>query len=382
MFDFSNISSNKLEKFIFLISPLMYLSLFVFILLQVFERSILSLELHAPFDKVYNLIRVIWILIYLFKIILFRVEKRELICFFLFISFSYISKRINQSYFLYDCFFVPMFLASFVDIKKIIYLFFSIFIIGTLSIIILDFLGFFPKLVSFRGSDIRYNLGFCHPNSLGLMIMVIAMTYVIAIKKLKIFSTIFLLLLSLFCYKIPNSFSSTFSILLLTVCTFLSTNRQVISFFEKIKKVHFVVIFLFILFLLIIYLVGYYANNINFKLLFTGEIGARFILGYKGFIDVGLSLFGKTVNVDYPIDSVYYFLPIYWGILPTIMYFGLYLFFVINAFSKKDYKLFLIQCIVLLYGISEAIIVSPIFMFIYFVDGLTNKQLLLRKKLN
>ena len=153
-----------------------YIAITVFLSLYAIERTTFSSVYNfSYFSSVTKILRYFIFSIGLFGCFLYESKLKTVLCTVFFIV-SYITHKFSGSYFLFDLFFIPIFLSKIVDFNTIVKIFFYVIVIAVITTVFLDIYEVLPqKSFGTRGKFVRYNLGFAHPNSLGLMFMLLGM---------------------------------------------------------------------------------------------------------------------------------------------------------------------------------------------------------------
>lgn len=290
---------------------------------------------------------------------------------------SFFIYKNSHNLFLYDLFLFPLFITKCINKIKVYHLVFYTYLTSIFVTILLHTIGVLPHFDFFRENTVRYSLGFIHPNSLGLMCVLVAMLFFLIIRKITVFNLLFFVFLSLFCYLIPNSISASFLIFLLLILNVFCNYIHLEDYSVGKKNILFLSICFFIFFLFFVVLLigttGYGEGVIKF---FPGELWARFSMGNDAFHKYGLSLWGKQDILNSTIvDSAYYFLILVKGIIPTFIYVLFFILAVKKCIDKNDTRLLLIQLVVLIYGLSECVICFPELMFAFFsLSNLSNEK--------
>lgn len=210
-------------------------------------------------------------------------------------------------------------------------------------------------------TKIRYSFFFVHPNVFAAYVFwTITMYYYLNFDKLNILSYIYTFLLALFIYVFPNSKTSALIIMLLIVLTIFKK-----KFRKNINvKLVFVIVFLFCL-LCLVFIEKPIVRTID------NILTTRITLGRIIYENYGIHLFGANIqnsvkiaiiNGQYYnnikiIDSMYYTLLFNYGIISVVI-FAWCLFK--HKFVKNEDLFFVL---VLMYGITETICLSPIIAF-------------------
>lgn len=371
----------NLRHFINFIPIMTYGILAVFILLFIVHRTTIpngyNLYWFEPFT---NGLRVT---LFLFGVISCYGEGRWklLICFCYFIL-SYVTYKYGHSWVLFDLFFIPLFLSKKLNLNIVIDIFFYLILIGTIVTIMLDLSDCLPKfsINYYKEKQIRYNLGFSHPNSLGLMIMLISMILVLKVKKMNFWCLGSLFALCSLCLILPKSYSSAviiFCLSLFSVWKFIFQNFR----FEVSKRIIYVLAIGVITLVIIGTYVAaftdvfkYVLNNLPQSLL------SRFVFGEKAFTQFGLSVFGQDYHpvgttailngadpsTYFVVDCLYFYLPIFVGIVPSLVYLLLFCRAAWISINSENYTLLFILTMISIYSVSEFLVIFPLFMFAYF----------------
>ncbi|SKA62330.1 hypothetical protein SAMN02745213_01242 [Succinivibrio dextrinosolvens DSM 3072] len=356
-------------------------SIVIMLFVHIFECSTFCLSFStASFDLLLLISRVVMVLSFLSIEYLSGFKTKRLACFIIFIVLSVLFHLYADTWNLFDFFFLPLFFSNYFSYNKLINIIFYTFVVSILCVIFLFSIKLIPTANYHRGFILRRSLGFGHPNTLGLMLMLVSMVLVLKARMISFCIKLLLFFFAIFIFVIPNSYTSGILVLLLLLLVCFIEN------FEKsLRKVNNDATFLlFVLFLIalisLVYLVAF--TNI-FRDLFVslpGSSWARFELGRDAFYKYGLSLWAQNIPIsDDPahyliIDCTYFNIPIVKGIIPFFVYMGVYIFSVRDCIKYQNVRLFIIQCIVLIYGISENFLYYPIFMFIFLVNKNSNQE--------
>lgn len=309
-------------------------------------------------------------------------SKMKLIICFCYYILSYETYKHGHSWVLFDLFFVPLFLSKKLNLSIVINIFFYLILIGTIVTITLDLFDFLPKFPSgfFKEHQIRYNLGFSHPNSLGLMFMLISMLLVLKVKKMNFWCVLVLAILCSLCVILPKSYSSTtiiFFLTLFSVCKIIFQNFS----FDVSRRI----IYFFAFGVLACVIIGTYVAAFTdvLKDLLTNlpqSLSGRFVFGAKAFYQFGFSVFGQEYNpvgtgailkgadpsTYFVVDCLYFFLPVFVGIVPSLVYLFLFCRGVWFSVNRGNYALLFILIMISVYSVSEYLVIFPLFMFAYF----------------
>lgn len=385
----SNINNSKNQKCGLidkkLIKPaLLYILIGIWIFMKVFEGSnyiIAFPDLSPKIAFFSNVFCIVFAVYFLFYWIVADRKKLKLFLFFAFGSFAISSYILSHTLFLYDIFFIPLFLFSFLEQRKIFFVFFASVLLATTTVVLLNYSDILHSpIVNYREGQIRYSYGFMHPNTLGFMVVILCICFVTAKKKFVLFDLIVLLSASVFCYYYPNSFTSTF-VLCLIAATLLTAT--ILNFLLKFKILKMLLCFLSIAALILIVLfVFYHTFTDSFQSFIDkmpGAIKARFYFNRIAYDRYGLSIFGTPMRIIlgyqqqvlgikepyFTVDCAYFFAMIQYGIINFAAYLVMVLLCIIKSFKNNNlFAAFL--CLILgLYGVSETVVLSPLCMVVY-----------------
>ena len=351
-----------------------YIAITVFLSLYAIERTTFSSVYNfSYFSSVTKILRYFIFSIGLFGCFLYESKLKTVLCTVFFIV-SYITHKFSGSYFLFDLFFIPIFLSKIVDFNTIVKIFFYVIVIAVITTVFLDIYGVLPqKSFGTRGKFVRYNLGFAHPNSLGLMLMLLGMLFVLKVKKLTFDHLLVPILLGIICVVVPNSYTSAYVLFMLAFVLCLIIRFQNCNLTIANQRILFVTLFVvFISIIVSVYFLSFsdYFKDYLHKLPETLHI--RFCFGAEAYIKYGLSIFGQPYSPKdtYPgffiVDSTLFYLPVFIGIVPSIIYMLLVSRAVWLSIKCNNFVLLVVQFLIFIYSISEYIVIYPLFMFAYF----------------
>ena len=351
-----------------------YIAITVFLSLYAIERTTFSSVYNfSYFSSVTKILRYFIFSIGLFGCFLYESKLKTVLCTVFFIV-SYITHKFSGSYFLFDLFFIPIFLSKIVDFNTIVKIFFYVIVIAVITTVFLDIYEVLPqKSFGTRGKFVRYNLGFAHPNSLGLMLMLLGMLFVLKVKKLTFDHLLVLVLLGIICVVVPNSYTSAYVLFMLAFVLCLIIRFQNCNLTTATQRILFVtLIVIFISIIVSVYFLSFSDYFKNFLHKLPETLHARFCFGAEAYIKYGLSIFGQPYSPKdtYPgyfiVDSTLFYLPVFIGIVPSIIYMLLVSRAVWLSIKCNNFVLLVVQFLIFIYSISEYIVIYPLFMFAYF----------------
>ena len=359
----------NLKKSTAVLTIVSYIAIVVFLSLYAVDRTTFSrIYNFSNFEFVTDLLRYFIFSIGLVSCFLYESKLKTALCTVYFIV-SFVTHKFSGSYFLFDLFFIPIFLSRIVTFSGVVKIFFYVLVITAISAVLLDIYEVLPQ-ASFgtRGKFVRHNLGFAHPNSLGLMLMLLGMLFVLKVKHLTFDHLLLPVLLGFICIVVPNSYSSayvlfTLAFLLCLIIRFQNCNLTIVA--QRRFFVTLMIIFICIIALVYFLSFSEYFKDFIHKL--PGTLLSRLSFGAEAFRKYGFSLFGQPYfPKDTVVDSILFYLPIFIGIVPSIIYLLLVGRAVWLSIKSNNFVLLVIQFLIFIYSISEYIVIYPFFMFAYF----------------
>ena len=351
-----------------------YTAITVFLSFYAIERTTFSSVYNfSYFSSVTKILRYFIFSIGLFGCFLYESKLKTVLCTVFFIV-SYITHKFSGSYFLFDLFFIPIFLSKIVDFNTIVKIFFYVIVIAVITTVFLDIYEVLPqKSFGTRGKFVRYNLGFAHPNSLGLMLMLLGMLFVLKVKKFTFDHLLVLVLLGIICVVVPNSYTSAYVLFMLAFVLCLIIRFQNCNLTIANQRILLVTLFVvFISIIVSVYFISFSDYFKNFLHKLPETLHFRFRFGAEAYIKYGLSIFGQPYypKDTYPgffiVDSTLFYLPVFIGIVPSIIYMLLVSRAVWLSVKYNNFVLLVVQFLIFIYSISEYIVIYPLFMFAYF----------------
>lgn len=286
------------------------------------------------------------VLLSLFEIFYIKFNRKLFTTFIsiLFVSFVIFLSNTDDNLFIYSL--IALFFID-TDNKDMIKCFFITSLCMYIFTIVLNQFGIIASNDALRSSDlnstVRYSLGFGHVNSVFLYYLPIAYSFYYLFSDKK-YTKIIILLSTIVLFLLSNCRTGfVFSILFILV-SFINPEK-ISMFLRKYSKYLFFTLTIVSIVCAVIF--GTTKSNI-FNQLLSGRLYNAFYYIEKGYM---FSLFGSGVKLTLPLDNFYINLLVTRGI---IIYF-FYLFLYQKGTSLvKDYKLIIIICFFLLYGMSEA----------------------------
>ncbi len=338
------------------------------------------------------LLRGIIVLLTLTHIIIQKeIKLRIILTMIIYAIIVILSYRSAHTWFLFDTLFIALFWGNELNYSRVITCFLNIYVIGTLVIFLLYCIGLLPDLGFIRGNGHeRITLGFKHPNSLGFIAMSICMLQYLKPKnKRSKLIGLWFIFVSIFLLFVPNSITSGLLVFVLGVIT-LFEDKKIVKIIEKhVGKKQPILLYAFggsvIVLVYLIMIRGLWSTQIAG---ISGTFYTRFIYGYRAILTYGFNLFGRVIELrgdstilnggllsDYfTLDCVYVYVPIVYGIIPSIIFFIYYFYCIYMAWRSKNHRLLTLLIIGLFYGISETNIATSLSSFLYICSVISYKD--------
>lgn len=383
-YNFSNIQLGLYLNTV-LFPTVIYFTIFYYAVLSVFCFSALSFVPDLYLDRFFYFqkkLRYLLEFICFIDCVLLCFNLKKILFVLLFLLIDRISYKTICSHMIFDLFFVALFLSKFLSAKRVYKLFLFALVVSVSAVLILYFLNLFPVYHDkyYSSDGIRYCWGFRHPNQLGLLTMVIGMLYVLVKERIYYYDCFVLLCLSLFCYEVPKSSSSFVILLLLSVFIKFAYYYEVNSVSIRTKVIFFVLgLLFFIFFISSVYFVSF--TNFGREILSSikNTLFVRFSSGLQAYEEYGFSIWGQHIETSSTIssflgnskttlivDCTYFLLPIEKGLVASFVFVWVYILSMVNAINKNRFRLYLLQLLVILYSITENVVInSNIFIFLF-----------------
>lgn len=361
---------------------LFYAVLAIFVFFTIIQTSLLPYAAPMANLVIYKLItvfRVSLVGIALFDNIKITTGKLILIavCLITYIFTSYWA--------FFDLFFIGVFYKN-KDYQKILKTIFFSILAAVIVVVGLYFLHFMPDYIVLRddGRE-RISLGFSHPNTLGRIILLISVIYVLIRRdRMKLFEYAVMGIAAVFIYIYPNSITSAFLIILMIsillfkkIYTFLRKKEIIEN--RLIRRVCIIMLPLIVAALFII--LAIFMKNSGFIADFPKTLQSRVIMGKKAIDIYGISLFGNDItftsslnifmnksNEEYfVVDNFYYYLLIKFGLIAFAYYLVMYFKRIIKSIKEKDVYRLMTCMIFMIYSISENSMLSSLSICLSFI---------------
>ena len=230
--------------------------------------------------------------------------------------------------------------------------------------------GVFPDAGVFRGNQFRTALGFIHPNSFGVRVFIFTSCwYYVRRNRLTVADYLFVILLSLFVWFVPNSRTSSICMVLLSALIFLYSNSRFTSSpLCRISDYFLIVSAVFVNLGTVLLSIFYSEQNSAMRLL-DKALSGRLSISNQLFHEFGITLFGQQIYVNMSeriyaglgntainFDNSYMRILLHWGVLVYVFFSVLTIWGLIYEKRRKNPTLFLILFMVLVYSFSEKIL--------------------------
>ncbi len=230
--------------------------------------------------------------------------------------------------------------------------------------------GIFPDAGVFRGDQFRSALGFIHPNSFGVRIFVFSSCwYYIRRNNLCAADHIFIVLLALFVWFVPNSRTSSLCMILLSVLLFLYSKPSFASS-SLCSVLNYLLISCAALSNVATVLLSiFYSDSNGIMLLIDKALSGRLSIANQLYHEFGITPLGQQIyvnmseriyaglgNVAINFDNSYMRILLHWGFIIYIIISVFAIWGLIYEKRRKNPTLFLILFMVLVYSFSEKIL--------------------------
>jgi len=370
---------------------ILYLLLSVWCITLIYDWTLYSRmypDLAHFVNRVSKVIRTLFVIYFICNLDYKKKFFNKLLLAVIFVVFCFISNKYTKNWYIFDIFFVPLFLSTLINRDRLVKLLLVTFFVAVSSILFLHFLDLLPLLTFDRAGKIRYALGFMHPNTLGFIVVFMCILYVIKNKVIDVTGYIILFLCALFCIIVPRSNTSSFLIILLmlfsTVANYL--NKANLNNVQKSKLFYLCCAFVFTV-IIVTYLIAYFEIGREFIEKLPGALWARFDMGKRALDNYGLSVLGQPIKIVcdyevqvlgqdgyYTVDCAYFYVPITFGVVCFCLYLAVFIYSIRNTIYNSHYEILSVLILMILYGISEVVIFTPLFMFVFLCSFIRERR--------
>ena len=333
-------------------------------------------------EKMFNFSIVILFICSIITLIFLKTNKKNWIIFTFLLIIAFFNYYITKDYVLIILItsIISAFGINFSEIikKDLIFKLVLFFIILTAY-----FTGNVEKIYFIRLGEIRYALGFNHPNSLGFYVLMYYFEYIYYLKVLgglKGYKKyIFLIALNILLFYIMNLAHSRTSQMCMILYNLLLIGSYIINKLKKREKnkTHIVFFSLMFIFLTIIsfYLTKQYANE-NVLSIKINELLSNRLLIQNQFVNVyKIKIFGNYVEYFNTLDNSYIRMLLNYGIISWITY-GIIFVKMLDTADKQKNTILKINIITfMIYGLMEWYMVRPVInIFLLFFSSTLQKR--------
>lgn len=268
--------------------------------------------------------------------------------------------------------------AKDIDFTKLLKVFISVLSVSSIFIILLSQANIIENLQIIRQDtgDLRYALGFGHPNTLGLVVLLVCMSWMyIRFDNLNFIDYISWALLALLIDQVVDSRTSLYMILLLLFLTIIFKMFGNVIMKFNISKLLLILMFPLFSLLSIWFTVQYDRTNPLFVLI-NQLVSGRIRLANYFYNEYGFSLFGQKITLIGTIeslyipgaspqllDNVYLQLIIRFGFISLLIFCGCYIFLINKCIKEKNIALIICIILMAIYGLTEVYPINVIYNF-------------------
>ena len=315
--------------------------------------NVYFLQNRLAYIKIFGII----ILTFIFLLTIFNMERKKIILIFLLIIFSlFIFFRFGNGIFLEM---VVMILAvQNKEFKRIVKMDLLVKLLIAVSLITFSKYGLTNGIFETinRENVVRYSLGFYHPNTLGMYLMMISIELLFVMKnKKKFINVLFMFIMSLIIYKVTYSRTCVYCLIGLILIYIGSQylEKKIMCANKKIYKFLSKNIYVFFLISTCLISLLYHENSsIMIKL---NELTNNRIFYQSYFINnYGISIFDKNIDYIYTLDNVYLKIFLNYGLIGSILFIYVFRKNVEKTFKNKNLLLLGIYVVISLYCLSES----------------------------
>lgn len=258
--------------------------------------------------------------------------------------------------------------AKEINLKKIAILTLSVLALTTCFIILFAQLNLLDNLQLFRveTGEIRYSLGFGHPNTLGMIFLVICLLWMyIRYETIKWWDFSLWGILCVVIDQLINSRTSLYMIFLLIglIIVFKIFPTKLLT--NRFFKLTIVLLFPILLMITVFLMLNYPPKNELFRTI-DKLVSGRIRLANFFYNEYGVQMFGQpikligTIEAQYNfsgkpqlLDNMYMQLLVHYGWWATTTFIGSYVLFMKRAFKHQDVPIIIFSIVIAVYGLTE-----------------------------
>lgn len=285
-----------------------------------------------------------------------KIEKKYIPFIIIFFFFSIISFFVTDQFFFIILFIILISSAS-LKYRDIIRYDFKIKIILTLLLVGFSLFGLTDEMIIYRNDSIRHSFGFYHPNVFAMYLMIIYFEYIYLRVKVKKIDYVIGFLVAIFITILSDSRTSCLCIILFILMLML---EKLLKRFFNTKFFKFISrnLFLFLTILSVILVILHIDGSVQFIYKFDAMLSGRIYYQTLFFHKYDIKLFGNFIEYFNSIDNIYFKVLLNFGSIGTLILSYMYNTIFRKISENKNYILFCIFLIFMLYGFVESLILN------------------------
>lgn len=285
--------------------------------------------------------------------------------------------------------------SSFYDFKKIVYIYIGTTATLMLITFILTYKGILPQIVNERIDYIRYSMGYIYPLELAshFLFLVLSIFYLYG-KKLDYQCIVFINILNFLFYMITDARTSFYLIIIVSIMILIILNTRISIILNKITfKIYYLFLLLCSFGTIIIGII--YTRENNFLLELDKKISGRIELMHCALKKYGITIWGQKIEwvglggiqdettvIGYNfVDNAYAKILLDYGLVFFILVIIGYAIIYKTANEQKDYMLIIVISVILVLSVMEPRLVSiemnPFVLLLgrFFMMEISNKRI-------
>ena len=287
-----------------------------------------------------------------FKLKYMKITYRKLFMLFIVFFIGIVSYYITKDITFLELFVLLLASMNF-NFRTIVKIDFKCKVIVLLFVLICNKMGYATsEFLVTRGDMIRNAFGFYHPNTFGMYLMVIFFEYLYLNKDKKIRNLIIAVIFAIFIHYTSDTRSAIYSII--GISRLSLGDKYWVKIFKN-KFIGYILNNIYLILLLIsVITTMLYCSKISWALDLNEFLSNRLYLQSVFWNKYGLSLFGRNIDYTSTLDNGYMKILLNYGLFTTLVY-GLVNYTTLKKASfNKDYEVYFIVIILLLYSIAES----------------------------